>query len=254
MPALSGELASIIESTMRSHGIELYTNSGLEGITSQDSSLCVTHSNGQPITCQLVIISIGVSPNSTLAKDCQLPLGPRGSILVDSHMRTGDPTIFAVGDAVQVTNSVTGLATNVPLAGPANREGRLAGDVLCGFEEEFRGVQGTAVCKVFDLTIAMTGETPDSLKRWKAKEAESAECVHVHSPSHASYYPGASPILLNLTFDRKDGRVLGAQAVGTEGVDKRIDVLSVFVQMKAKVSDVAQAELCYAPPVGKGYV
>ena len=254
MPALSGELASIIESTMRSHGIELYTNSGLEGITSQDSSLCVTHSNGQPITCQLVIISIGVSPNSTLAKDCQLPLGPRGSILVDSHMRTGDPTIFAVGDAVQVTNSVTGLATNVPLAGPANREGRLAGDVLCGFEEEFRGVQGTAVCKVFDLTIAMTGETPDSLKRWKAKEAESEEWVHVHSPSHASYYPGASPIHLNLTFDRKDGRVLGAQAVGTEGVDKRIDVLSVFVQMKAKVSDVAQAELCYAPPVGKGYV
>ena len=249
MPILSDELATILEKTIRDHGIDLHSGSGFESITAESDHLKVSHTKGTPIECELVILSIGVSPNSELARDCGLSLGMRGSIAVDRQMRTSDPSIFAVGDVVQVTSRVTDKPTTLPLAGPANREGRIVADVLSGLQSEFPGVQGTSVCRMFDLTVAMTGETPASLSRSKAMDAEKVETVHVHAANHATYYPGSSMIHLDLCFDRESGRVLGAQAVGKDGVEKRIDVLAAFIQMKATVSDVAQAELCYAPPV-----
>lgn len=250
MPILSDELATVLERTMRDHGIDLHSGSGFESIAVEADHLKVSHSRGSPIECELVILAIGVSPNSELARACGLALGMRGSIAVDRQMRTSDPSIFAVGDVVQVTSRITEQPTTLPLAGPANREGRVVADVLSGLQSEFAGVQGTSVCRMFELTVGMTGETAATLARSKALDASEVECVHVHAPSHAGYYPGAQPIHLDLTFHRASGRVLGAQAVGVEGVDKRIDVLAAFIQMRATVSDVAQAELCYAPPVG----
>ena len=251
MPVLSDELATVLETTIRNHGIDLHSGSGFESIVAESDHLKVSHSNGAPIECELVILAIGVSPNSELARDCGLTLGMRGSIAVDRQMRTSDPSIFAVGDVVQVYSRITDQATTLPLAGPANREGRIVGDVLGGLQSEFAGVQGTSVCRMFDLTVGMTGESASTLSRSKAMDPSLVECVSVHSPNHAGYYPGATMIHLDLWFSKESGRVLGAQAVGMEGVDKRIDVLAAFIQMKATVSDVAQAELCYAPPVGE---
>ena len=158
MPILNDELATILEQTIRDHGIDLHSGSGFESITAESDHLKVSHTKGTPIECELVILSIGVSPNSELARDCGLSLGMRGSIAVDRQMRTSDPSIFAVGDVVQVTSRVTEKPTTLPLAGPANREGRIVADVLSGLQSEFPGVQGTSVCRMFDLTIAMTGE------------------------------------------------------------------------------------------------
>ncbi|HPS79870.1 MAG TPA: rhodanese-like domain-containing protein, partial [Thermoanaerobaculaceae bacterium] len=167
-------------------------------------------------------------------------------IKVDDAMRTSDPAIWAAGDAVQVRDTVTGEPALLPLAGPANRQGRTAADAIAGRQVAYRGTQGTAICKVFELTIAMTGRSEKSLR----KLGHPVEKVYVHSADHASYYPAATPIHLKLLFDPRDGRILGAQAVGAKGVDKRIDVLAVALRAGMTVFDLEHLELCYAPPFG----
>lgn len=261
MPNLSDELATVLESKMKEKGIAVNANNGVKEIVSkEDNSLEVVCSDGSALPCDLVVMSVGVLPNSELAKAAGLELGVKGCIKVDDHMQTSDPDIYAVGDAIQVKDYVTGFDTHIPLAGPANRQGRIVADVLCGLNSYYRGSQGTSVCGMFDLCVAMTGQTRASLLRFgkaegvrdrsKAMNPDDIGTVCVHSPNHASYYPGSTPIHLDLTFDRRTGAVLGAQAVGVQGVDKRIDVVASYIHMKGTVTDLVQAELCYSPPVG----
>jgi len=194
----------------------------------------------------VVVLALGVKPDVELAVQCGLEIGPTGGIRVDDRMRTSDAAIFAVGDAVEVRDFVTAAPALVPLAGPANRQGRIAANVICGRDAHYRGSQGTAVVGVFDLTLAMTGATEKTLRR----EGIAYQKTYTHSFHHAGYYPGAERISLKLLFNPDTGRLLGAQAVGKAGVDKRIDVLAMAIQKGATVFDLEEAELCYAPQYG----
>src|SRR3972149_7279161 len=194
----------------------------------------------------VVLFALGVKPDVRLAQQCGLEIGSLGGIRVDDQMRTSDPSIFAVGDAVEVQDVVTGLPALIPLAGPANRQARIAADAICGRDAHFRGSQGTAVVGVFDLTLARSGATEKVLQHANIKY----EKIYTHSFHHASYYPGAERISLKILFAPDNGRILGAQAVGRSGVDKRIDVLAMAIQKGATVFDLEEAELCYAPQYG----
>ena len=195
-----------------------------------------------------MILAIGVRPETALAKTAGLEIGQRGGIRVDEQMRTSDPDIFAVGDAVEVKDFVTGEWSLIPLAGPANRQGRIAADVIAGRDSRFRGTQGTSVIGIFGATVAMTGANEKTLTRLGHKDYEK---VYLFPNSHAGYYPGAKTIVLKVIFRKSDGRLLGAQALGLDGVEKRIDALAMAIQMGATVYDLEEAELCYAPPVRK---
>jgi rhodanese-related sulfurtransferase len=194
-----------------------------------------------------VILAIGVRPETELAKAAGLEIGQRGGIRVDEHMRTSDPDIFAVGDAVEVKDFVTGEWSLIPLAGPANRQGRIVADVIAGRDSRFRGTQGNSVIGLFGGTVAMTGANEKTLTRLGHKDFEK---VYLFPNSHAGYYPGAKTLVLKVIFRKSDGRVLGAQAMGQDGVEKRIDALAMAIQMSATVYDLEEAELCYAPPYG----
>jgi rhodanese-related sulfurtransferase len=195
----------------------------------------------------MVILAIGVRPENGLAKAAGLELGERGGIRVDEQMRTSDPRIWAVGDAVEVRDAITGQWALVPLAGPANRQGRAAADAICGQKTSFRGVQGSAICEVFGLAAAMTGASEKALKRAGISDFEK---IYLHPQQHAGYYPGARRIHLKVLYRKSDGLILGAQAIGEEGVDKRIDVISMAIQKGGSVFDLEEAELCYAPQFG----
>jgi len=199
----------------------------------------------------MVLLAIGVRPETTLAKEAGLEIGQLGGIRVDDQMHTSDERIWAVGDAVEARNFVGGEWSLVPLAGAANRQGRIAADVILGREARFRGIQGTMVCQVFDVTVAATGMSERSLNRGKARGREGHyEKIYLHPGHHVGYYPGAKPITMKLIFSTEDGKILGAQAVGQEGVEKRIDVIAMAIQKGATVFDLEEAELCYAPQFG----
>jgi rhodanese-related sulfurtransferase len=189
---------------------------------------------------------MGIRPESDLARDCGLKTGPKGHIIVDKNLRTIDRNILAIGDAIEVRSAVIDQSTALPLAGPANRQGRIAADVIAGRGRYFRGVQGTAVCGLFGLTLASTGVNEKTLKQ----TGIDYDVVYAHPNQHVGYYPGASPIFMKLLFDETSGRVLGAQAVGQSGVERRIDTIALAIQMKATVFDLEEAELCYAPQYG----
>ncbi len=193
-----------------------------------------------------MILGVGVRPENKLAVDAGLAVGPRGGIKVDEHMRTSDPDVYAVGDAVEVVDFVTGQPTQVPLAGPANRQGRIAADHAFGRSSRYRGTQGTAVVGAFGITAAMTGASEKTLKRINRTYRK----VYIHPANHAGYYPGAEPMTLKVLFDPETGKLLGALAVGGAGVDKRIDVLAVAIQAGMTVYDLEEMELAYAPQYG----
>ena len=232
---------------MRERGVRLLFGEEVTGFTPLNGALRVETKSGTNPEADLVILAIGVRPETRLAVDAGLAVGPRGGLRVDEQMRTSDPNIWAVGDAVEVTDAVTGAAVNIPLAGPANRQGRIAADVICGRESRFRGVQGTAICGVLGMTVACTGASEKALRREKF---DNFGVVYLHPGHHAGYFPGAKPITLKLIFCLTDGRILGAQAAGEEGVDKRIDVIATTLQHGGTVFDLAEAELCYAPQFG----
>ena len=232
---------------MKRQGVDLRLGDAVAAFEpGPQETITVVAQHDERFTADLVILAVGVQPDTKLARAAGLEIGPTGGIRVDDQMRTSDPHIFAVGDAVEVRDFVTGRPALIPLAGPANRQGRIAADVICGRDAHFRGSQGTAVVGVFDLTLAMTGETEKSLRR----AGIAFEKSYVHPTHHASYYPGAERISLKLLFSPDSGRVLGAQAVGRAGVEKRIDVMAMAIQMKATVFDLEEAELCYAPQYG----
>ena len=246
MGPVDHEMAAPIHQQLKLHGIDLRLETSVTHLEDRESGILAHMSTGDTVEAGLVIIAVGVRPDVKLAKEAGLTIGERGGIVVDDHMRTDDPDIYAVGDAVEVKDFVGDFSTLIPLAGPANRQGRIAADNALGRDVTYKRTQGTGICKVFDLAVGMTGLNEKSLKR----AGTAYEKVYVHPASHASYYPGASPISLKLLFDPNDGKILGAQAVGSDGVDKRIDVISVAIRAGLTVYDLEELELSYAPPYG----
>jgi NADPH-dependent 2,4-dienoyl-CoA reductase/sulfur reductase-like enzyme/rhodanese-related sulfurtransferase len=248
LPPIDPEMAWPIEERLRERGVNVLLGDGAAGFKAGEGTRTrVELKSGASREADIVILSIGVRPESTLARGAGLELGERGGIRVDSQMRTSDPKIWAVGDAVEVRDAITGQWASIPLAGAANRQGRVAADSICGRQTEFREVQGTAICGVCGLTIAMTGASEKTLKRAAITDYET---IYLHPRQHAGYYPGSKPLHLKLLFRKSDGRILGAQAVGEEGVDKRIDVIAIAIQKAGTVYDLEEAELCYAPQFG----
>ncbi|WP_035606667.1 FAD-dependent oxidoreductase [Edwardsiella tarda] len=244
MMPVDAEMAVPLHETLRANAVDLRLQTALQAIMPCEAGLHLTLSEGSELVSGMVIMAIGVRPESRLAQAAGLALGASGGIRVDSGMRTSEPDIYAVGDAVEAPPFDAALPPLVPLAGPANRQGRIAADAMLGRASHYRGSQAASVCQIFDLTVASVGLSEKLLRR----QQRPYETVFVHGPSHAGYYPHATPISLKLIFDPRNGAILGAQAVGKEGVDKRIDVLSVAQRAGLTVADLEHLELCYAPP------
>ena len=247
MPLLDPEMVVPLHDHLAANGLNLCLGDPVARFDQNaEGGISVQAQSGKTHLADLVILGIGVSPETSLAKSAGLHTGGRGGIRVDDQMRTNDCRIWAVGDAVEVRDIVTGEWSLIPLAGPANRQGRVAADAIFGRGTKFRGVQSTAVCGVFDLTVAYTGATERTLRR----VGLDYEKIYLHPGHHVGYYPNAKPIAMKLLFSPGDGRILGAQAVGEEGVEKRIDVISMAIQTGSSVYDLEAAEMCYAPQFG----
>jgi NADPH-dependent 2,4-dienoyl-CoA reductase/sulfur reductase-like enzyme/peroxiredoxin family protein/rhodanese-related sulfurtransferase/TusA-related sulfurtransferase len=246
MGPADSEMAAPLHRELRLHGVRLRLGVSVVRFRDTAEGLELTLSTGETIGTDVAILAIGVRPETALARAAGLKIGPLGGIEVDDRMRTSDERIYAVGDAVEVVDFVARRPALLPLAGPANRQGRIAADNLFGRDSRYRATQGTAICKVFNLAIGMTGLSEKAAKR----AGIAFEKVYIHPTSHASYYPGATPLSLKMLFDPATGKVLGAQAVGADGVDKRIDVLAVAIRAGLTVYDLESLELSYAPPFG----
>jgi len=240
------EMTTPIAGALAAKGVTLLLGQSAEAIEQTAEGLVVCLNSGQRLPAQLVVVGVGVRPENKLAVDAGLEVGPRGGIRVNEYLKTTDPDIYAVGDAIEVKDVVSGDPIQVPLAGPANRQGRIAADNVFGRAVRYRGTQGTAILGFFDRTAAMTGASEKALRRAERPFRK----VYVHPTHHAGYYPGAEAMTLKLMFDPATGRLLGAQAVGGAGVDKRIDVLAVAIQAGMTVYDLEEMELCYAPQYG----
>jgi NADPH-dependent 2,4-dienoyl-CoA reductase/sulfur reductase-like enzyme/rhodanese-related sulfurtransferase len=247
MPPMDPEMVAPVQRELERQGVELRLGNAVAAFEpGPNETITVVAQHDERFSAELVILAVGIKPDVQLARAAGLEIGPTGGVRVDDQMRTSDPAIFAVGDAVEVRDFVTGLPALIPLAGPANRQGRIAADVICGRNARYRGSQGTAVVGVFDLTLAMTGAAEKSLRRAGIPFEKS----YTHAFHHASYYPGAHRVHLKLLYAPESGRLLGAQAVGRAGVEKRIDAIAMAIQKGATVFDLEEAELCYAPQYG----
>lgn len=238
---LDFDMAADVHRYIKSKGIKLYLNNGLRAV---DGKTVVLDSGS--FDSDMVILSVGVRPETALARDCGIEVNQRGSIIVDSHMKTNFADIYAVGDAVQVDDFITEQPSFIPLAGPANKQGRIAADNIAGISSEYTGTQGSAVLKLFDMTVATTGINE--------KSARSAgidyDKAYIYSGSHASYYPGVTNMSIKALWDKKTLKIIGAQIVGFDGVDKRMDVIAAAIRFGARITDLTELELCYAPPFG----
>lgn len=240
------EMTTPIAQELAAKGVTLLLNDSAEAFEKTADGLTVQLKSGKRLPAQLVVVGIGVQPENKLAVEAGLETGPRGGIRVSETLQTSDPDIYAVGDAIEVKDFVTGDATQVPLAGPANRQGRIAADNIFGRGSRYRGTQGTAIVGLFSKTAAMTGASEKILKRTNRPYRK----IYIHPAHHAGYYPGAQAMALKLLFDPETGKILGAQAVGGDGVDKRIDVLAVAIQAGMTVFDLEEVELAYSPQYG----
>jgi len=247
MASLDKEIAQFVHQELLLNGVCLQLEDPVDSFkVDNNGDFYVIPKSGDKIKTDLVILTIGVRPENHLAKDAGLDLGPKGHIVVDEQMKTSDPSIFAVGDAIQINNYITKQPTGVPLAGPANKQGRIVADVIAGRNSKYKGVLGTSVVKVFDLAVASVGLSEKELNLTDTK----FEKIYVHPNNHAGYYPGAEPITLKLIFETPNGKILGAQAVGGSGTEKRIDVISTVMKFNGTVFDLEELELAYAPPYG----
>ena len=248
LPPVDKEHARVVEAHLEKHGVRLALGDGVAGFKpAANGAIEVETQSGKTYPADVVILALGVRPDTTLAKMAGLVIGERGGIRVDDQMRTSDPDIFAVGDAIEVKDFVTGQWSLIALAGPANRQGRIAADVIVGRNARFRGTQGTSIVGLFGAAIAWTGVSEKTLNRIGDTDYEK---IYLYPNSHAGYYPGAKPIAMKVLFRKSDGRLLGAQALGEDGVDKRISAFAALLQMGATIYDLEEAELCYAPPFG----
>jgi rhodanese-related sulfurtransferase len=222
----------------------LLLNDGVQSFTERGGQFNVLLNRGGEIVTDMILVAVGVQPDSSLARNAGLNLTPHGTIIVSETMQTSDPDIYAVGDAVSVMNYVTGQPDFIPLAGPANKQGRIAADRICGIDSRYSGTQGSAILRVFDMTVASTGISETVAKR----NGLNYEKVFLWSTDHAGYYPGATTMLIKVLFERTTGKLFGAQIAGYGGVDKRCDVMAAAIRGKMTAYDLARLELCYAPP------
>ena len=238
---LDFDMAADVHRYIKSKGIYLHLNNGVKAI----SGNTVILQNGE-ITADMIILSVGVRPETAIAKDCGIELNPRGSIIVNNKMQTNLPNIYAVGDAVEVEDFIAKKPAFIPLAGPANKQGRIAADNIAGYESVYTGTQGSAVLKLFDMTVATTGLN----EKAAAAAGIDYDKTYTYSASHATYYPGAAQMSIKALWDKRTLKIIGAQIVGFDGVDKRMDVLATAIRFGAKITDLTTLELCYAPPFG----
>ncbi|WP_010631442.1 FAD-dependent oxidoreductase [Sporolactobacillus vineae] len=242
LPPLDLEMAASVEAELKEHGIEVLKGKTVMGFEKKGTVLVMD--DGQRKATDLTLLSVGVVPESALAEQAGLALGIRRSISVNDQLQTSDPNIYAIGDAIEVTQTVSGKAAVIPLASPANRQGRMVADILSGIKRSYKGTLGTSIVKVFDTSAAVTGLSEKMLQRYQIPY----EALHTSPPDHASYYPGSSQMTLKLLFDPESGKLLGAQAVGKKGIDKTIDVLAAAIHGQMTVHDLTELELAYAPP------
>jgi NADPH-dependent 2,4-dienoyl-CoA reductase/sulfur reductase-like enzyme/peroxiredoxin family protein/rhodanese-related sulfurtransferase/TusA-related sulfurtransferase len=246
MPPLDREMARDLETHLRTHGVVLHLGTAAAAFKDEQGRVRVELTNTTTLTADLAILSVGVRPDVNLAKLAGLELGPRGGIKVDAHLRTSDPAIYAAGDAVEVADTVTGEPMLIPLAGPANRQGRIVAENLCGRDTTYSSTQGTAIVKVFDMTGGGTGASEKTLKKFGRPFRK----IYIHPSGHAGYYPGSAPLHIKVLFAPDTGKLLGAQVVGYDGVDKRLDVFATALRAGMTVQDLQSLELAYAPPYG----
>jgi len=245
MPQVDFEIASEIHQHLKTKGVEFYLNDSVASFDNKEEKIGINLKSGKTIYSDMVILSIGVRPESNLAKDAGLKIGPRGGILVNEYLQTSDPDIYAIGDAIEGKHLLLDENVPIPLAGPANKQGRIVADnIVFGPKRKYIGSIGTAIAKVFDLTVASTGLSEKTIKQ----KGINYDKIIIHVSSHAGYYPGALPLTLKLLFNKDNKRILGAQIVGYEGVDKRIDVMAALIQKDGTIEDMLNFEHAYAPP------
>lgn len=244
MTPFDADMAALIHREVRAHGVRLALGHTVEGFAESEGGVQVLLKDEQPLQADMVILAIGVTPDSRLAAEAGLELGLKGSILVNDRMQTSDPDIYAVGDAVQVNHFVTGQPALIALAGPANKQGRIAADNITGGDSRYKGSQGSSVLKIFDLTAAATGLNEAAARR----AGLDVEAVVLSPMNHAGYYPGGRVMTMKVLFERSTGKLLGAQIVGSDGVDKRIDVLATAIRAGMTAADLTELDLAYAPP------
>ena len=247
MAPLDREMAQLLHENMQENGVQLLLGDGVDKFSGDGNRTTIFLKSGKCVDADMVILSIGVRPNSQLAKEAGLMLNARGGVVVNSHMQTSVPNIYAVGDVTETTHLVTGEKTMIPLAGPANKQARICADNIAGDSTEYEGTMGTAVAQVFDLSAATAGLNEKMLNASRKKKGMDYESVIINQKSHAGYYPGATTLILKLIFE-SNGKILGAQIVGQEGVDKRIDTIATVMRLGGTVEDLAKLELSYAPP------
>ena len=248
MAPLDYEMAQILHGNMTQNGVDLHLGDGVASFSDMGEKVDITLKSGKTVSAELVILAIGVRPNGEIAKNAGLDMNARGGIVVDEYLKTSDPSIYAVGDVIEVEDFIDKSRTMIPLAGPANKQGRIAADNIAGGSEKYEGTQGTAVAKVFDLTAASTGANEKTLIKRGLKKGEDFETITIVQNSHAGYYPGAVPMTLKLLFSKDGKRIFGAQIVGADGVDKRIDTIAVTIRLGGGVNELKSLELAYAPP------
>ncbi|KPK44878.1 MAG: CoA-disulfide reductase [Phycisphaerae bacterium SG8_4] len=248
LPVMDREMASFIQLQLQKQNIALWLGDTVADFRQLDSKLVVGLNSAAQLNCEMVVLATGVRPEVELAKQTALEIGTTGGIKVNEKLQTSDPDIYAIGDAIEVKDFNLGNPTLIPLAGPANKQGRMVADNICGGNRQYNGTQGTAVIQVFDLTVAMTGASEKTL----AETNIEYEKVYLHPANHVGYYPGAEQMHIKLLFTKPQGKILGAQIVGSKGVDKRIDIFAVAIRAGLTVFDLQQLELAYAPPYGSG--
>jgi NADPH-dependent 2,4-dienoyl-CoA reductase/sulfur reductase-like enzyme/rhodanese-related sulfurtransferase len=248
LPVMDKEMTACIQQELHKHNVALWLNDAVVNFQPSDSRLMVGLKSGMELSCDITILAMGVRPEVGLARQAKLEIGTTGGIKVNKHLQTSDPDIYAIGDAIEVRDFTLDNPVLVPLAGPANKQGRMVADNICGKNRRYNGTQGTSILKVFDLTVAMTGASEKAM----TKAGIEYEKLYIHPANHVSYYPGAEQMHIKLLFSKPEGKVLGAQIIGSDGVDRRIDVVAVAIRAGLTVFDLQELELAYAPPYGSG--
>jgi NADPH-dependent 2,4-dienoyl-CoA reductase/sulfur reductase-like enzyme/rhodanese-related sulfurtransferase len=248
MPFLDKEMANLLQQNLHEHSVALWLGDTVCNFKQTDSKLLVGLKSGMELSCDFAILAVGVRPEIKLAKEADLKIGSHRGIKVNEHLQTSDPDIYALGDAIEVKDLVLGDSTLIPLAGPANKQGRLAADNICGKKRIYNGTQNTSVLKLFDYTVAMTGASEKVLK----KNNIDYEKLYIHPANHVGYYPGAKQMHIKLLFSKPQGKILGVQIIGKDGVDRRIDIFAVAIRAAMTVFDLQELDLAYAPPYGSG--
>jgi NADPH-dependent 2,4-dienoyl-CoA reductase/sulfur reductase-like enzyme/rhodanese-related sulfurtransferase len=248
MPLLDREMANLLHKNLQEHNIALWLGDTVRNFRQNDSRLFVGLKSGIELCCDFAVLAIGVKPEVKLAEEAGLETGSHLGIKVNDYLQTSDPDIYAIGDAVEVNDFILGKPTLIPLAGPANKQGRMAADNICGKNRRYNGTLGTSILKLFDHAVAMTGVSEKALKKTNIDY----EKLYIHPANHVGYYPGAKQMHIKLLFSKPEGKILGAQIIGSDGVDRRIDIFAVAIRAGMTVFDLQELDLAYAPPYGSG--